>query len=112
VVLRRPVTPNKRCLEIERGHSSPKDEDRDLQTKRYVLLAFGYAEEQIEAPKVGEMNNEAVNDAIRKSPGFSGAGASPRQQVIKESELAQYVAEGWVARLPVNGSKFIVERAE
>ncbi len=86
-------------------------EDRDLQTKRLLLLAVGYAEEQIGEMKLGEMATEDLVDAIRKSPARSGTGAPQRQQVIPESELPKYLADGWVARMPVNGSKFVVERA-
>ncbi|MCW6167004.1 MAG: hypothetical protein LVQ64_00955 [Thermoplasmatales archaeon] len=86
-------------------------EDRDLQTKRLLLLAVGYAEEQIGKMKLGEMATEDLVDVIRKSPARSGIGAAQRQQVIPESELPRYLADGWVARMPVNGSKFVVERA-
>ena len=85
-------------------------EDRDAQTRRFVLLALGYTKEQLDEMKVGEMGTEEMEETIANSPRLSGAGASPRQQVIEESELPLYLANGWVARMPVNGSKFVVER--
>ena len=52
------------------------------------------------------MTRSAVIEALRKG---AARGAAPKQQVIPESELPRYLAEGWVARMPVNGSKFVVE---
>ncbi len=86
-------------------------EDRDLETKRLLLLAVGYADDQVEKMGVEGMDTEALVDAIRKSPARSGAATSQRQQVIQEPELPRYLADGWTAKMPVNGSKFVVERA-
>ena len=41
----------------------------------------------------------------------AAASAGPREKVIEESELGTYLDEGWVSKMPVNGSRFIVERA-
>jgi hypothetical protein len=86
-------------------------EDRDLETKRLLLLAVGYAEEQVDRMKVGGMMTEELVDLIRKSPARSGAGALQRQHVIPESESPKCLADGWVARMPVNGAKFVVEQS-
>lgn len=85
-------------------------QDRDLETKRLLLLAVGYTEEQVEKMGVPELKTEALVEAIRTSPARRGEGVSQRQHVIPESELPRYLAEGWIARMPVNGSKFVVER--
>jgi integrase len=70
-----------------------------------VLLSAWYTDEEI--GKIDLDDNAAVVDALRKGAAKS---AAPKQQVIMESELSKYLAEGWVARMPVNGSRFVVER--
>jgi len=84
----------------------------DVETRKLLLLAVGYSEDQVAGMNVATMEPDALVDAIRKSPARSGGGASQRQQVIDESELPKYLADGWTAKMPVNGSKFVVERAE
>jgi hypothetical protein len=86
-------------------------EDRDLQTKRLLLLAVGYAENEIDKMKVSEMEGEDLVDAIRKSPARTGDGKAQAQQVISEDELPRYLSDGWRAVMPVNGSRFVVERS-
>ena len=51
----------------------------------------------------------AVIDALRKGAARGVAQVGPRQQVIAESDLPRYLADGWVARMPVNSPKFVVE---
>ncbi len=70
-----------------------------------VLLSPWYTDEQIE--KIDLDDNAAVIEALRKG---ATRGAAPKQQVIPEADLPHYLGEGWVARMPINGSKFVVER--
>lgn len=85
-------------------------EDRDLQTKRFVLLALGYTKEQVDKMSVAEMSTVEMEDSIARSPKLTSSPTPPRQIVIDESALARYLADGWTARMPVNGSKFVVEK--
>ncbi len=70
-----------------------------------VVLSPWYSDEEI--GKIDLDDPAAVVEALRKG---AAKGAAPKQQVIPESELPRFLAEGWVARMPVNGSKFVVER--
>ncbi|MGI0070510.1 MAG: hypothetical protein ACRECT_00280 [Thermoplasmata archaeon] len=74
-----------------------------------VALSAWYSDEEIE--KFDTDDVAVVVDALRKGAARRTAQVGPRQQVIPESELPTYLADGWVARMPVNGSKFVVERA-
>jgi hypothetical protein len=80
------------------------------ETRKLLLLAVGYTEEQVARMNVPTMESDALVDAIQKSPSRSGAGASPQQQVVDESALPQYLADGWRFVSTVNGSKAVVER--
>ncbi len=73
-----------------------------------VMLSAFYTDEEI--GKVDLSDPAAVIEAIRKGAAKGAGAAGPRQQVIPESDLPRFLAEGWVARMPVNGSKFVVER--
>ncbi len=94
--------------------SGPTRADRpvvDVETRRLLLLAVGYSYEEVERMNIAGLEPAQLVEAIQKSPARSGAGAKPRQQVIPEADLPNYLADGWIARMPVNGSKFVVERA-
>ncbi|MGP8135505.1 MAG: hypothetical protein ACLQD8_05235, partial [Thermoplasmata archaeon] len=64
-----------------------------------------------EIGKVDLEDAAAVIEAIRKGAAKGSAATVPKQQLIPEADLPRYLAEGWVARMPVNGSQFVVERA-
>jgi integrase len=74
---------------------------------RLILTLAGYDEEAIK--KIDLADTAAVLKAVEKSPKVS-APATPKQQLVAESELEKCLAEGWRAVMPVNGSKFVVER--
>ncbi|MGP8075758.1 MAG: hypothetical protein ACLP8Y_03355 [Thermoplasmata archaeon] len=74
-----------------------------------VLLSAWYTDEEI--GKVDLEDAAAVIEAIRKGAAKGSAATVPKQQLIPEADLPRYLAEGWVARMPVNGSQFVVERA-
>jgi integrase len=69
-----------------------------------VILSPWYTDDEI--AKIDLEDYAAVIEALRKGAAKSNA---PTQQVIPESELSRFLSEGWVARMPVNGSKFVVE---
>ena len=94
-----------RFLSTSQGPDHTGDTTREAYR---VLLSAWYADEEI--AKVDLDDPAAVIDALRKGASKGRADAGPRQQVIPEAELSKYLAEGWVARMPVNGSKFVVER--
>ncbi len=74
-----------------------------------VLLSAWFTDEEI--GKIDLSDTAAVIDTLRKGAARRAAQAGPKQQVIAEPELPRYLADGWVARMPVNGSRFVVERA-
>jgi integrase len=74
---------------------------------RAVLSPY-YTDEEI--GKLDLEDPAVVIEAIRKGAAKRAAAAGPRQQLIAEADLPKYLAEGWVARMPVNGSQFVVER--
>ncbi|MHB1931910.1 MAG: site-specific integrase [Thermoplasmata archaeon] len=74
-----------------------------------VLLSPWYTDEEIGKIDLGDP--AAVIEALRNGAAKGTAPTGPKQQVIHESDLPRYLNEGWVARMPVNGSKFVVERA-
>jgi hypothetical protein len=71
-----------------------------------VLLSAWYTDEEI--GKLDLDDTAAVIEALRK--GAAKGTAAPKQQVIDESELPKYLADGWTAKMPVNGARFVVER--
>ena len=89
--------------------------DRVSTLIRAILKNAGYEEEQLEGMDLRAMSGQELGDLLGKAPAVPAAKAAspsaPRQQVIPEAELPRYLADGWVARMPVNGSKFVVERA-
>ncbi len=100
-----------RCLPTLSTSSLRRDlEDRDLENKKLLLMVAGYTKDQVEKMDPRTMSPEDLYTAIENGPA-KGAPAGPKQQVIPEAELPRYLADGWVARMPVNGSKFVVERA-
>ena len=83
-------------------------EELDPETRHTVLLVVGYTDEQISKMNVASMDKAGLLEAVKKSPARSGT--AQRQRVIEESELERYLADGWVAKLHINGSKLVVER--
>ncbi len=73
-----------------------------------VLLSAYYTDEEV--GKIDLTDTAVVIEAIRKGASKAASQAGPKQQVIAKEELPRYLADGWVARMPVNGSKFVVER--
>lgn len=73
-----------------------------------VLLSAWYTDEEI--GKIDLSDVAAVVDALRKGAARGSSAAAAKQQVITEDELAKYLREGWRAVMPVNGSKFVIER--
>jgi integrase len=71
-----------------------------------VLLSAWYTDEEI--GKVDLDDTAAVVDALRR--GAAKGAVGPRQRVIDEAELPKYLADGWTAKMPVNGARFVVER--
>lgn len=106
-------------------------EKGNLWILRALLKDKGYTEEevaQMDLELVDERQLDALLSARRSpsrgpfqptgrrtvlsgGPAESGRGAHALQQVIAESELPSYLAGGWIARMALNGSKFIVERS-
>lgn len=78
-------------------------QDRDLETKRLLLVAVGHTEGPVEKMRVPKMETGALVEAIRWSPARRGAGASQRQHVPPESELPRCPADAWIARMPSTG---------
>lgn len=74
-----------------------------------VLLSAYYTDEEV--AKIDLTDAAAVIEAIRKGASRAASMAGPKQQVIAETELAEYLDKGWLARMAVNRSKFVVERA-
>jgi len=81
---------------------------------KMTLKYLGVPDTALEGKHLMELPDDELNALVEKYRGRStGHVASPaRQQVIPESDLPKYLADGWVARMPVNGSKFVVERSE
>ena len=73
-----------------------------------VMLSPFYTEEEI--GKIDLTDTAAVIEAYKRGAAKGAAQPAPKQQVIAEADLSKYLADGWVARMPVNGSKFVVER--
>lgn len=93
----------KRC---EKFLSTAPTAEADLTTKRLVLLAVGYSEEQVDRMNVPSLTPEELIEAVTKSP----ARTAPRQQLVEESDLPRLLASGWRAVMSANG-RFVVERA-
>ena len=74
-----------------------------------VLLSAWYTDAEI--GKIDLEDSAVVIEAIRKGAAKGAATLEPRQRLIPEADLPRFLAEGWVARMPVNGSQFVVERA-
>jgi hypothetical protein len=74
-----------------------------------VLLSAWYTDADI--AKIDLNDREAVIDALREGAGKANGARESRQQVVDEQDLPRLFAEGWRAVMPVNGSKFVVERA-
>ncbi len=74
-----------------------------------VLLSAWYTDEEI--ANVDLEDAAAVIEALRKGASRGAKEGVPKQRVIPEAELSGYLEKGWVARMPVNGSKFVIERA-
>jgi hypothetical protein len=74
-----------------------------------VLLSAWYTDAEI--GRIDLEDPAIVIEAIRKGSAKGAAAAGPKQQLIQEADLPKYLAEGWVARMPVNGSQFVVERS-
>jgi hypothetical protein len=71
------------------------------------VLAALLKEKGVKDDKVAEILKGGVErDELERLLGSRG----PKQQLIAESDLPSYLAEGWVARMPVSGSQFVVER--
>jgi integrase len=87
--------------------SGARADDEGGRMWRLWLVSKGYSEE--EAAELASKPDTEVVRILREAAGNDAAG--PRQLVIPESDLPKYLADGWVARMPVNGSKFVVERA-
>ncbi|MGI0156305.1 MAG: hypothetical protein ACREDE_09290, partial [Thermoplasmata archaeon] len=73
-----------------------------------VALSAWYSDKEIGQIDLNDV--EAVVNALRKGATRSGLQAGPKQQVIPEADLQTYLDQGWLARMQVNGSKFVVER--
>jgi site-specific recombinase XerD len=76
---------------------------------RAFMAKAGYTEKEMDAVDPATLTPEQLKEILDKGFGRSAA-ADPRQHVIPESELPRYLADGWIAKMPVNGSKFVVER--
>lgn len=73
-----------------------------------VRLSVRYSDEEI--GKIDLDDVAAVVDAFRKGEARGAAACGQKQQFIPEGDLPKYLAEGGLARMPVNGSKLVVER--
>jgi hypothetical protein len=103
-----------RCLPfLSSGTSHTPKPAVDVETRKLLLLALGgYSKEQVDEMNPGSLEGDALLEKIQHGPKWTkSAEAGPKQIVISEMELPKYLSEGWLARMPVNGSKFVVERA-
>ena len=74
-----------------------------------VLLSAWYTDTEI--AKIDLNDRAAVIKALREGAERANGPRESRQQVVEEQDLPRLFAEGWRAVMPVNGSKFVVERA-
>jgi integrase len=96
---------------ISSGSAQTEGQERVL---RMTLKYLGVPDTALEGKRLIELPDDDLNALVEKHRGGSTGHAAlpgPKQQVIAESELPKFLAEGWVAKMPVNGSKFVVERA-
>jgi integrase len=87
------------------GSASRRDSNREAYR---VILSAWYSDADID--KIDLDDVATVTDALRKGATKGSTQSDPRQQVIAEAELSRFLADGWLAKMPVNGSKFVVER--
>jgi integrase len=87
--------------------------ERTVSAIRAVLRLAGYPDAQVAAMDLETIRADQLSELIDKRPGAARGAAEPsrRQKVIEDAELPRFLADGWVARMPVNGSKFVVERS-
>lgn len=79
--------------------------------RKAVLFAVGYTDADTKEMDLAGMPNEEFLEAIQNSPARKhSASSGPREMVVTEAELPKYLADGWLAKMPVNGSKFVIER--
>lgn len=87
--------------------TAARSEDTTREACR-VLLSAWYTDAEI--AKLDLSDREVVIDALRKGAGKSQGSIEPRQRVVDQDELPRFLEGGWRAVVPVNGSKFVVER--
>ncbi len=96
---------------LETSRTGDDRAERTAAVLRALLRVAGYADAELVGMDLGSMTPEQIGALIDRRPMVgTKTAAGPRQQVIPESELPRYLADGWVARIPGNGSKFVVER--